>query len=81
MLRFLTLSLLAFASVRGADYGLDCSFPIQNFELSCGDVLGDRKAVYDDFMEGCREFYGSKANRCDRLCQLHVYLIVLKLQA
>jgi len=34
-------------------YGLDCSWPIQNFESSCGNLLGDRKAIYDDYIRGC----------------------------
>lgn len=46
-------------------YGLDCSWPIHNFESSCGDMLGDRKAVYDEYLRGCREKWGSKgAVRC-----------------
>jgi len=48
-----------------AAYGVDCSFPIHNKEFRCGDLLGDRKQVYDDFMAGCREAYGKKGVRCD----------------
>ena len=65
MIRFLFLSLLSIQAVLSADYGLDCSFPIHNEELSCGDLLGDRKTVYDDFMQGCRDFYGKQGDRCD----------------
>lgn len=50
---------------QAADYGLDCSFPIHNMELSCGDLLGDRKAFYEDYIEGCRQHYGKKGSRCD----------------
>jgi hypothetical protein len=65
---FAILGASAFASANdeGADYGLDCSFPIHNKESSCGDLLGDRKAVYEEYMQGCREKWGSKgAKRCD----------------
>ena len=49
-----------------ADYGVDCSFPIHSKELKCGDLLGtDRMKVYEEFMQGCRDFYGKKGNRCD----------------
>jgi prolyl 4-hydroxylase len=52
--------------VNAEDYGLDCSFPIHNMESSCGDLLGDRQAVYDKYMDGCREKWGKKgAARCD----------------
>ena len=51
---------------QGADYGLDCSFPIHNYESSCGDLLGDRKSFYEDYVEGCRQYYGpKKGKRCD----------------
>ena len=46
---------------QGADYGLDCSFPIQSTDLKCGNLLGDRKAVYEKYMEGCYKEYGKQA--------------------
>ena len=46
-----------------ADYGLDCSFPIQSTDLKCGNLLGDRKAVYEKYMKGCYKEYGKEA--CD----------------
>lgn len=53
-------------SVVVADYGVDCSFPVHSKELRCGDRLGDRMKVYQDFMQGCRDYYGkSKGVRCD----------------
>jgi hypothetical protein len=63
-----TLSLTAFLAIYAraqADYGVDCSFPIHSKEFTCGNLLGDRKKVYEDFMDGCRKRYGSKASRCD----------------
>lgn len=61
-----TVALAAHQShVQAADYGLDCSFPIHSMELTCGDLLGDRKAFYEDYIEGCRQHYGKKGNRCD----------------
>lgn len=63
-LRLALLSLVA-TSALGADYGPDCSFPIHHKELSCGDLLGDRTAFYENYIEGCRKFYGKKGARCD----------------
>jgi prolyl 4-hydroxylase len=70
-----TLSLLALfgvavlgaqdTSVVVADYGVDCSFPIHSKDLRCGDRLGDRKKVYEEFMQGCRDFYGKRGRMCD----------------
>ena len=51
--------------VQAADYGVDCSFPVFSKELKCGDLLGDRKTVYEHFMEGCRKKYGKAGHRCD----------------
>jgi prolyl 4-hydroxylase len=54
------------AKVEGADYGVDCSFPIHSTDLQCGDLLGDRKSVYEEYMQGCREHWGEKgAKRCN----------------
>ena len=36
----------------GAQYGVDCSFPVHRSEIRCGDFLGDRKTIYEEFMEG-----------------------------
>jgi len=46
-------------------YGVDCSFPIHSKEFRCGDLLGDRKKFYEDFMQGCRDYYGRYGPRCD----------------
>jgi len=35
-----------------AEYGVDCSFPVHTTDFRCGDILGDRKKLYDDFMQG-----------------------------
>ena len=51
----------------GADYGVDCSFPIHSKEIKCPHgVLGDRQKFYEEFMEECRIYHGSKAARCDQ---------------
>lgn len=61
----LHVSSFAFAS-GGAEqqtetgYGLDCSWPIHNMESSCGDLLGDRKAIHDEYIRGCGEKWGAK---------------------
>jgi hypothetical protein len=45
------LLVASFTSLANAeDYGLDCSFPIHNVESSCGDLLGDRQAVYYKYL-------------------------------
>lgn len=62
----LALITIAVAHVQAqASYGVDCSFPVHSKEFKCGDLLGDRQTFYEQFMEGCRQHYGSKANRCD----------------
>jgi prolyl 4-hydroxylase len=53
------------SSVATDGYGVDCSFPIHSTDFKCGDLLGDRKSVYEDYMQGCRDFYGHRGNRCD----------------
>lgn len=35
-----------------AEYGVDCSFPIHHFDFRCGNILGNRKKFYEDFMQG-----------------------------
>jgi prolyl 4-hydroxylase len=68
MLRLIAIaSFLAWSNVLAQEvsYGVDCSFPIHSTDFRCGDLLGDRKKVYDDFMEGCRKHHGRKASRCD----------------
>ena len=67
---FLVLALAAHlpaaSLAQDADYGVDCSFPIHSKEWKCGNLLGDRKKVYEDFMQSCRDHYGGvKARRCD----------------
>lgn len=46
------------------EYGVDCSFPIHNREYKC-DHLGDKKKLYEDYMQGCRDYYGKKGEICD----------------
>lgn len=61
---FLVASLSVHA--QNADYGVDCSFPIHSKEWKCGGLLGDRKKIYEDFMQSCRDHYGPKKGiRCD----------------
>jgi len=45
-------------------YGLACSWPIHNIESSCGDLLGDRKAVHEEYIRGCGEKFGAKGVAC-----------------
>lgn len=69
MKRFICLLPLFIHAVHGSaletvKYGADVSFPIHHADLQDGP-LGDRNAIYQDFMKGCREFYGAKGDRCD----------------
>lgn len=43
----------------GSPYGVDCTFPIHYKNLRCGDLLGDRKTVYEDYMQGCYDKFGA----------------------
>jgi prolyl 4-hydroxylase len=62
---FLFSLTLGIAVAQTADYGVDCSFPIHSTDFKCGDLLGNRKAVYEEYMQGCRDFNGKRGNRCD----------------
>lgn len=50
-------------------YGVDVSFPVHHGNVLDKDnpnqPLGDRQAIYDNFMKGCHQFYGKKAGSCD----------------
>lgn len=63
---WLSASLAALSAEAAADYGVDCSFPIHSREWGCGDLLGNRTQIYNDFMDGCRAHLGAhQAHRCD----------------
>ena len=50
----------------GGGYGIDCSWPIHSKEDKCNGLLGDRKTVYEEYLDGCRKQWGTKgAKRCD----------------
>lgn len=52
-------------TIHAAEYGVDCSFPIHSTNFDCGDLLGDRKKFYEDYMAACRKYVGKKGSRCD----------------
>lgn len=63
---------LVLLSLRGqvlgqAQYGVDCSFPMHSRVLRCprGVDLGDREAFYQEYMQGCRDYYGENGFLCD----------------
>jgi hypothetical protein len=34
--------------------------------MNCGNLLGDRQSIYQEYMDGCSEFYGvDRAELCD----------------
>lgn len=47
----------------GTPYGVDCTFPIHYENLRCGDLLGDRKTVYEEYMQGCYDQFDHES--CD----------------
>ena len=53
------------SAIQAAEYGADVSFPIHHLDFQDGP-LGDRKAAYEEFMNGCREFYGKRGHLCDQ---------------
>jgi hypothetical protein len=68
MMRFAPLAFLmsyVLSAAARSEYGVDCSFPIHSKQLKCGNLLGDRKSFYEEYMEGCREYYGDRAELCD----------------
>lgn len=65
LLEVLTLAVLTLSSSEAAEYGLGCSFPMENEEFTCDkDLLGDRRSVYRTYLEGCIQFFGNAA--CDQ---------------
>jgi hypothetical protein len=50
-------------------YGVDVSFPMQHHhETTSHRPLGDGiTSVYDHFLQGCRDYYKEKHERCDNL--------------
>lgn len=59
-------TLLVASKSSSTPYGVDCSFPVFDRDLSaCGNLLGDRQSFYEEYMQGCRDHFGSKAHRCD----------------
>ncbi|GKZ01247.1 hypothetical protein MPSEU_001075700 [Mayamaea pseudoterrestris] len=52
-----------------ARYGVDCSFPIHHSDFpskACQHTFAeDRVQIYEDYMQGCRDYYGRKGNACD----------------
>lgn len=50
-------------------YGVDVSFPVHYRTVldkhDPDQPLGDRQALYDEFMEGCYDYYGKRARSCD----------------
>lgn len=60
------LVVVADNGVSVGDYGVDCTFPIHHADNWKCDQFRHRKAVYEEFMQGCRDNVGKKASACDR---------------
>ena len=80
MLWHLFLLLALGHAVDAAEYGADVSFPIHHLGLKDGP-LGDRNAIYEDYMAGCRKFYGNKGDRCDMSEQERVEMSLRQAQS
>ena len=70
MLRLVSLLLFtASALAQEAQYGVDCSFPIHHAAFPSKECThkfaDDRVQFYEDFMQGCRDYYGRKGKACD----------------
>jgi prolyl 4-hydroxylase len=69
------LAAVVLAQENSPSYGFDCSFPILNLDYtleSCGDLLGNRQALYDAMIRSCRENFGRScdAHERDRINQI-----------
>ena len=86
MIRFASSTALLLAGLfvhrgQSVEYGVDCTWPVHSKELRCGDLLGDRMTPYENFMEGCRKFYGKKGDRCDSVEQDRIEMSVRQPQS
>lgn len=45
---------------------LDSDVPVEHYGRPI-QPLGDRQKFYEDFMNGCHEYYGKKAGACDQV--------------
>ena len=61
---------LVLAQEDAVQYGVDCSFPIHHNEFpskACNHTFAeDRVKFYEEYMQGCRDYYGSKGKACDQ---------------
>jgi hypothetical protein len=47
-------------------YGVDVSFPVHHLKFDQDhQPLGDRRKAYEEFMEGCRQYYPDAPDSCD----------------
>ncbi|KAL7432610.1 hypothetical protein ACHAXH_001811 [Discostella pseudostelligera] len=47
-------------------YGVDVSFPVHHLNFAQDhQPLGDRRKAYEEFMEGCRQYYSDAPDSCD----------------
>ena len=50
-------------------YGVDNSFPIQHsfddIKIKDNPLNGDKKIYYDNFLQGCRDYYHPEGYKCD----------------
>jgi hypothetical protein len=65
---FLQISVLLVLGVQlvtGQHYGVDVSFPMHSNQIISEDnPLGDRQALYDNFIQGCMDYYSPKGQAC-----------------
>lgn len=46
-------------------YGVDVSFPVHYLTFANDQPLGNRRKLYEDFLDGCREYYPDAPDSCN----------------
>ena len=55
----LVAAVIAASKATATEYGLGCSFPLENEEFTCEKgLLGDKRSVYQTYLDGCNQFFG-----------------------
>lgn len=46
-------------------YGVDVSFPVHHLTFAQDEPIGNRRKLYEEFLNGCREYYPDAPESCD----------------
>lgn len=70
----LLLAAIAIHSSTSVEYGVDCSWAQHSTDFKCGNLLGNREQLYQDYMAGCRAYYGEEAfHACDEAEESRIF--------